>query len=471
MANTFYKNQIERVRIEGYTSEGAGVAHIDGQALFIPGTVRGDDCTVRVVNTRSRFAWGRLEELHTPSPYRSPADCRAYPACGGCALRHMTYEEELYMKSSHAVETIRRIGGAEPFYDGILGAADTAGYRNKAQYPVRFQKGRTVAGFYKSATHEVVPCDACRIESAASRAILRAVLEYMKKYRVFAYDEETGRGTVRHVYVRSSRNGSALACIVTAKRSLPEEKALVELIRRAYPQTAGVLLNVNTRRDNVILSGENRLLWGKDSIEETLLGYRFRLSVDSFFQINPAQTERLYAVARDYLGEGVGELLDLYCGVGSIGICLSGKAQRLTGVEIVPRAVEDARENARRNGIENARFFAADAGEAAAKLVAEGYRPDAIVVDPPRKGMDAACIDAIEKLSPEKLIYISCNVSTQARDIALLRDRGYEAKRLTAVDLFPRTHHVETVILLSRKDVHERIKFDVNVEELMENSN
>ncbi len=443
-----YRNQIGRTVIEGYTSEGAGVARLDGQAVFVPGAVRGDDCDVRVVNTRSRFAWGRIERLHTPSPHRTAPDCNAFPACGGCALRHMTYEEELWFKQNHVIETLRRIGGAEPVFDGIIGAGRLEGYRNKAQYPVRFQKGRLTAGFYRSGTHEVVPCEDCRIESPASHALLQAVLAYMRRFRVHAYDESSGRGAIRHIYVRTNRRGEALLCIVAAQPSLPEMEALTAMLRRAWPELAGILLNVNTRRDNVILTDDTRLLWGQDHITEILLGRRFRLSVDSFFQVNPEQTEKLYSVAADYLDGNVRELLDLYCGVGSIGICLSDRAERLTGVEIVERAVRDAEENAQANGIVNARFLAADAGTAAAQLAEEGYRPDAIVVDPPRKGLDAACIAAILKMAPRQLIYISCNPSTQARDTALFAQQGYRAERVTTVDLFPRTYHVETVCCL-----------------------
>ena len=445
-----YKNQIGRVEIEGYTSEGAGVARLDGQAVFVPGTVRGDICDIRVVNTRSRFAWGRAERIVTPSAARTEPDCAAFPACGGCTLRHMSYEEELWFKENHVRETMRRIGGAEPVFDGIIGAERLEGYRNKAQYPIRFQKGRLTAGFYRSGTHEVVPCPDCCIESPASHAILRAVLDYMRRFRVHAYEEETGRGTIRHVCVRTNRQGEALACIVAAQPFLPETGSLIGMLRRAWPGLAGVLINVNNRRDNVILTGDTRLLWGNDHITETLLGKRFRLSADSFFQVNPDQTERLYSAAAAYLDEHVGELLDLYCGVGSIGICLSDRAERLTGVEIVERAVRDAEENARLNGLHNARFLASDAGTAAGKLASEGCRPDAVVVDPPRKGLDGPCIDAIAAMSPRRLVYISCNPSTQARDIALLAERGYRAERLTAVDMFPRTFHVESVVKLTR---------------------
>ena len=445
-----YKNQIGRTVIEDYTSEGAGVARLEGQAVFVPGAVRGDDCDVRVVNTRSRFAWGRIERLYTPSEHRVRPDCAAFPACGGCALRHMSYAEELWFKEHHVRETMRRIGGAEPVFDGIIGADHLEGYRNKAQYPVRFQNGRLTAGFYRSGTHEVVPCENCLIESPASHAILEAVLQYMRHFHVHAYAEETGRGAIRHIYVRTNRRGEALACLVSAKASLPEVGELTAMLRRSWPGLAGLLLNVNTRRDNVIMSGDTRLLWGRDAIEETLLGRQFRLSADSFFQVNPEQTEKLYSVAAGYLEGEVQELLDLYCGVGSIGICLADRAKHLTGVEIVERAVRDAEENARINGLHNTRFLAADAGTAAAQLLREGCSPDAIVVDPPRKGLDAACIDAICEMAPRQLIYISCNPSTQARDVALLSQRGYRAARMTAVDLFPRSFHVETVVLMTR---------------------
>ena len=448
--NQCYKNQRGLVKIEGYTSEGAGVAHLDGCTIFVPGTVRGDECEIKVTAVRPRYAWGKVTSLHTPSPYRIRSDCRAFPDCGGCALRHLSYEEELWMKKTHALETMRRIGGADPVFDGILGAGDIEAYRNKAQYPVRFQKGKIVSGFYRGGTHEVVPCDACRLESPISRVIRDTVLAYMRQYHIEAYEEEKERGAIRHILVRTSRAGEALVCLVTAKRELPALDQLVSMLLKVCPGTAGVFLNFNTRRDNVIVSEQTVKIWGNETITETLLGRRFQLSVDSFFQINPAQTEKLYAAAASYLGEGVGELLDLYCGVGSIGICLSDRAKRLTGVEIIERAVRDAEENARANGLINARFFAADAGTAALRLAEEGYRPDAIVVDPPRKGLDSMCLDAIAEMGPEKLIYISCNPSTQARDVALLRERGYEAKRMTAVDLFPRTFHVETVVLLSK---------------------
>ncbi len=461
-----YQNQIARAVIEGYTSEGAGIARLNGCAVFVPGAVRGDDCDIRVVNVRSRYAWGKIERLYTPSPHRVVPDCRVFPDCGGCALRHLTYEEELRLKKDHAMETMRRIGGSEPIFDGIIGAREVDAYRNKAQYPVRYQKGRVVAGFYRNGTHEVVPCGDCRIESAASRAIRNAVLAYMRRFHVHAYNELDGSGLIRHIFVRTSRNGTSLVCIVATKKELPFSRELVDMLRRACEGVTGILINVNRRRDNVILSDETVLLWGSEFITETLLGYRFRLSVDSFFQVNPAQTERLYAVAASYLGDGVRDLLDLYCGVGSIGICLSEKVRRLTGVEIVARAVQDAEENARENGITDARFLAADAGTASRQLAKEGYQPDAIVVDPPRKGLDIVCIDAIIHMAPEKLIYISCNPSTQARDVALLRERGYEAVRMTAVDLFPRTHHVETVVLLSKLNAKQHIEINLDMDEL-----
>ena len=435
--------------IRGYNSQGDGVARIGGEVVFVPGTADGDECRIRVVNTRSKYAWGELLEVLTPSEVRVDPGCGAYPACGGCALRHIRYEEELKLKAQRVRDAFSRIAGLEVELEDITGAPQIERYRNKAIFPVQRIKDGNIAGFYKRASHEIVPFSDCLLESEASQRILRAVLAYMEKYNVRAYDEKTDKGIVRHVFVRTSRTGESIACIVAARERLPMQDKLIELLRQAEPGLCGVLLNVNQRRDNVLMSGASKVLRGRGYIEETLLGKTSVLSADSFFQINPAQTENLYACAGEFLGQ-CGDLLELYCGVGSIGICLSGHAQRVTGVEIVPQAIEDAKRNAERNGLENIRFFCADAGQAAEKLCAQGERPDAVLVDPPRKGMDEACIAAIVKMEPEKIVYISCNPATQARDCAILAKRGYRVERLRAFDMFPRTSHVESVVKLAR---------------------
>ena len=439
------------VEITGYNSQGDGVGRIGGEVVFIPGTAKGDICRSRVVNTRSKYAWGELLEVETPSDVRTDPSCSAYPACGGCALRHIEYEAELELKAQRVRDAFSRIGGLDAALEGITGAPETTRYRNKAIYPVRRTKDGNIAGFYKRASHEVVPFEDCLLESEASQRILRAVLDYMEKYNVRAYDEVSGRGIIRHVFVRTSRAGESIACIVSAREHLPMQDKLVELLRQAEESLHGVLLNYNPRRDNVVMNGPSRILWGEGYVEETLLGKKFVLSAHSFFQINPAQTENLYACAGEFLGQ-CEDLLELYCGVGSIGICLSDRAKRVTGVEIVPQAIEDAKRNAARNGLENIRFFCADAGQAAEKLCAKGEKPDAVLVDPPRKGMDEACINAIVTMNPEKIVYISCNPATQARDCAILAQHGYTIDRLRAFDMFPRTSHVETVVLMTRTE-------------------
>ena len=454
------------VKIEGYNAQGDGVARVGGEVVFVPGTALGDSCVIKVVNTRSRYAWGELVRVLTPSPERMDPGCAVYPACGGCALRHIRYEEELALKAQRVRDAFTRIGGLEVELEGITGAPQIRRYRNKALYPVRRMGGENAAGFYRRASHEVIPCLDCELESEISLKVLHTVLDYMRKYAVRAYDEKSGSGIVRHVFVRSARDGSAIACIVSAKPHLPMQERLLEMLRTAAPQLRGILLHVNTRRDNVVMSGPSSVLWGEGYVEETLLGKTFRLSADSFFQINPAQTENLYACAGEFLGN-CRELLELYCGVGSIGICLSSHAGRVTGVEIVPQAVEDAKENARRNGLDNVRFFCADAGEAAQKFCALGEHPDAILVDPPRKGMDEACIAAIAQMAPDRIVYISCNPATQARDCARLQEKGYSVQRLRAFDMFPRTAHVETVVLLSKGEVDsKKIRVEFSLEDM-----
>lgn len=449
--NKIKYGKIYTVTIDNYNSQGDGVARIDGEVVFVPGTACGDVCNIRIVNTRSKFAWGELLEILTPSAVRIDPDCNVYPACGGCALRHIEYEEELRLKAKQVTDAFSRIGGLTVNFEGITGAPETQRYRNKALYPVRRSREGNVAGFYRRASHDVVPCLDCKLESEISLKILQAVLSYMEQYNIRAYDERTGSGIIRHVFVRSSRDGSAIACIISTKPHLPMQERLIDLLRESVPNLRGILLNVNTRRDNVVMTGQSQLLWSESYVEEVLLGKKFVLSADSFFQINPAQTENLYACAGEFL-DHCDDLLELYCGVGSIGICLSDRAKHVTGVEIVPQAIEDARRNAERNGLENIEFFCADAGDAAKQFSAQGRRPDAILVDPPRKGMDNACIEAIVEMSPEKIVYISCNPATQARDAALLAEQGYEVTRLRAFDMFPRTSHVETVCLLIKKD-------------------
>ena len=366
-------------------------------------------------------------------------------------------------------DALRRIGGAEITVEEIFGSAETTGYRNKSQFPVS-RDGRV--GFYRARSHDVIPVTDCRLQTEQANAVARAVEQWLREAKVPAYDERTGKGLLRHIYVRTNREGQALVCLVVNGKKLPQEDELVRCIRQVCPETVGVVLNVNIRQTNVILGDAYRTLWGEDTLTDTLCGNVFRLAIPAFYQVNRPQAERLYGKAVELAGlTGKETVLELYCGAGTITLAMAGQAKKVLGAEIVPEAIENARENAKRNGVENVEFFCGDAGEVAEKLAAERLRPDVVVVDPPRKGLSEEVVRAIGTMEPERVVYVSCDPGTLGRDVKRFAELGYVLRQATAVDMFPRTCHVETAAVFDRKDIHERIKFDVNVEELMENSN
>lgn len=434
--------------MDGWSSDGAGVCRIDGRAVFVPGAIPGELWEVRILKVTATAVYGRGERCLAASPDRLEPDCPAFPRCGGCALRHVRYERELAFKLERVNEAYRRIGGLSLQAEGILGAAETEGYRNKAIYAV---SPTLEPGFFRPRSHDVIPVERCRLQSPASDRAARAVCDFCRENGVSAYDEKSGRGLLRHIFVRTARDGRLQLTMVDNGGFGPKTQALVEAVRAACPETVGIFLNVNKTRGNTVLAGEFYLLWGEATLSDVLCGQRFALSPRSFYQVNPAQAERLYQAALEMAApEGKGTVLDLYCGAGTISLCLAQGAGQVIGAEIVPAAVENARENARRNGLHNVEFLCADAGEAAQTLLRRGIRPDAVVVDPPRKGLSAEVIDAVCGMAPDRLVYVSCNVATQARDLALLAQRGYQPRRALAVDMFPRTAHVETVALLTR---------------------
>ena len=444
------KNQVYTASIEGYTAQGAGVARIDGMAVFIPGTARGDLCRIRLVKVLKNYAFGRVEELLTPSPHRIPVDCAAFPKCGGCTFRHLTYEEELWQKQRRVWDAMRRIGGFDLPEPAITGSPSVECYRNKAQFPVAQADGKTVWGFFRSRSHDLIPLQTCAIQDPRACAAADAVCAWADANRVRPYDETTGKGLLRHIYARTGKAGLHLALVVT-RQEIPAAEDLIARLRTACPDLCGLVLNVNTRGDNVILGDTCRTLWGDDRLEDDLMEASFRLSPLSFYQVNHAQTQQLYAHALDCadLTEDT-VALDLYCGIGTITLALAKRCKTVIGAEIVPQAIEDAKENARRNGVENAQFFCGDAGQTAAHLAKEGFAPDVIVCDPPRKGMDEAAINAILQMNPKRIVYVSCECETLARDAKLLAEGGYTLQHVQAFDMFPRTGHVETVAMLSR---------------------
>ena len=442
------KNEIYDCEITDWSSDGAGVTRIGGQTVFVPGTIPGEQWRVRIVKVRASEAFGKGEACLRPAPERIEPDCPVYPRCGGCALRHMTYAKELEFKRSRVDEAYRRIGGLDLRVSEILGAEQTEAYRNKAIYAVTPDLR---PGFFRPRSHEVSGVERCRLQSAASDRAARAVCEFCREQGVPPYDEATGKGVLRHVFTRTARSGALQVTVVAAGGFGAKTAALADALCRACPEIDGVILNVNKTSGNTVLAGEFYTLWGSGTLRDTLCGADFELSPMSFYQVNPAQAERLYARALEYAAPEGGEcVLDLYCGAGTISLCLARRARQVIGAEIVPAAVENARANALRNGFDNVEFLCADAAAAAAELARRGVRPDAVVLDPPRKGLTPELIETVCAMAPARVVYVSCNVATQARDLKHFAKLGYAAAEATAVDLFPRTAHIETVVLMSR---------------------
>ena len=459
------KNQEHTVTIEGYGEGGMGVARIDGRVVFVHGALRGEKCRVLILKTLKSVAFAKVLEVLEPSSERMESDCPYFPRCGGCTYRHIRYEEELRLKKQRVQDNLSRIGGSDVTVEEILGAQDTLRYRNKAQYPV--SKDGAV-GFYRARTHEVIECEHCLLVRPEADAAAEALRAYMQSCHVAGYDEKTGRGLVRHLYVRSNAAGESLICVLVNGDKLPKEDRLVALLRDACPKCTGIVLGTNTKKGNVILGDRYRTLWGSDRLEDTLCGKTFRLSVPSFYQVNRVQAERLYAKTIEFADlTGQETVLDLYCGAGTITLALSDHAKKVLGTEIVPEAIDDARENAARNGVKNAEFFCGDASDVAKKLARENLRPDVITVDPPRKGLAADVVESIAEMQPGRVVYVSCDSATMARDVKRLADLGYTAQRACAVDMFPRADHVETVVLLSKGEVDsKKIRVEFSLEDM-----
>ena len=588
--------QKAEVEITGYSSDGLGVCRIDGCAVFVPNAIRGERCEISVTHVSRNSAHGKIDKILEKSPHRIPRACPVAKLCGGCQYHHMDYAEELYAKAQKVTDALNRIGGqslppvpitggdglrrlceaaenrepgtgnGEPgtgngesgagdepaCRDGTLpsalplrsGAVPEAvyAYRNKAQYPVSEKNGRPIAGFYKNRTHEVIPVERCAILPEVFDRVKDLVLRWAAEDGVSVYDERSGKGLLRHIYVRQGAvSGEVMVCLVVNSEGLPREKRLVHALRREIPGLASVLLSENTQNTNVVLGDKLRTLWGRDWIEDELCGFRFRLSPRSFYQVNHDQAQRLYEKAVELAGlHGTETVLDLYCGTGTITLALSRAAGNAVGVEIVPQAIEDAKENARRNGVENVEFFCADASVAAERFAAQGtgnsqqatgdgafespvtshgspedgdykslvishrspedgdykspvtgYRspedggtdcrgqcahwprndgikgaaPDVIVVDPPRKGLAPDVIDAMVQMAPARIVYVSCDPATLARDVKRLTEKGYTLIHAEAFDLFPRTFHVETVVQLVRKNPDMTVRVTLNLED------
>ena len=447
------KNQVYEAEITDYTSEGQGVAKIEGCAVFVPNAIAGEKCQIRIEKVGKTWAAGKIVQLLEKSPHRINRGCPVAKLCGGCDFHHMDYEEECRLKGERVRTCLNRLGGQNLEIVPIHGAPDTTCYRNKAQYPVSQQKGRSYAGFFKAGTHQVIENKRCLILPEESDQVKDAVIDWMNQYRITVYDETTHKGLMRHIYVRRGAvSEQVLVCLVANGRKLNRIPELLERLKK-IPGFTTLVLSVNTKPGNAVLGDEFITLYGPGYIEDTLCGLTFRLSPRSFYQVNHHQAQELYNAAITAAGITKDDtVLDLYCGVGTITLAMSRAAGKVIGVEVIPQAVEDAKENAVRNGVSNAEFICADAGEAALELEKQGIKADVVVVDPPRKGLNADAIEAIDRFSPRRLVYVSCDPATLARDVALLEQRGFKLKNAQAFDLFPRCAHVESVVTMERDD-------------------
>ena len=467
------KNQILTLCIERLSSDGSGVAHSpDGETVFVPGAAPGDEADVRIVKDCKRYAFGILDHLRTPSPDRIPVDCAVAGPCGGCSLRHLDYTAELRAKQENVTDAFRRIGGLDVPVLDICPSPEVDRYRNKVQFPVGLDKnGNPCIGFYAGRTHRIVPCPDCKLQPGVLNDIGNALCRFFAENGIQPYNEETGRGLVRHIFLRrGAHSGQIMVCLVCTRPNFPHADALCTRLREQFADIATILLNVNSKNTNVILGTETHTLYGPGYIEDTLCGVPVQLGPLSFYQVNTLAAERLYGIAAQYAQLTPDDLLlDLYCGMGTIGLSMVDHCRELVGVEIVPEAIESAKANAARMGDAVAAkscFFCADAGQAATRLAAEGLHPDVVMLDPPRKGCDEATLSAVVRMAPRRVVYVSCNPATAARDAAWLEQNGYHAEKVQPVDLFPRTKHCETVCLLSKLNVKHHIEVEITMDEL-----
>jgi 23S rRNA (uracil1939-C5)-methyltransferase len=446
------KNQIFTGEITGCTSQGLGVARLEDRAVFVKGAIPGETCEIKIIKVTKTAVYGRLERILAASPHRVQPICPHFGKCGGCDFMHMDYQLESDLKRQRVADALSRIGGVDPEPLAITPAPTDQGYRNKAQFPVAMTENGPAAGFFRARSHDLIPVTHCHIQPPEADLAAQAVLDWMEKYHILPYDEATHSGYIRHIFLRKGAvSGQVMVCLVANCDHLPKSRQLVAQLLAVVPGLTTVVHNVNIRPGNAILGGTYHTLHGLGYIEDTLCGLTFRLSPASFYQVNHHQAQVLYekAIALADL-HGTETVLDLYCGTGTITLAMAHAAGQVIGVEVVPQAIADAQENARRNGIENARFFCADAGAAAQQLAQEGIRPEVITVDPPRKGLSPEVIDAVAKMAPQRVVYVSCDPATLARDVKRFAEAGYHFRTAHTVDLFPRTKHIESVCLLTQ---------------------
>ena len=445
------KNRNYIVDITGLSSEGLGVARIEGFTVFVEGALPKEQAEIKIVKVLKNYAFGKLLRTLKTAACRIEPSCGVVKRCGGCQLQHMSYEAQLQYKTQQVKDALERIGGLNGVaVHDTIGMEDPWRYRNKAQFPVGMD-GDVMIGFYANRSHEIIDTPQCSIQDAVNDNVIQTVREFIKKYDISVYDENTGKGIIRHIVTRKGfKTGEVMVCIVINGDSLPCGKALVEMLRARTDGLKSVVVNINKKKTNVILGERNIVIFGEEAIYDYIGEFKFRISPLSFFQVNPVQTEVLYGKALEYADlKGDETVFDAYCGIGTISLFLSRKAKKVYGIEIVPQAINNAKENARLNGVKNVEFLVGESEIVIPELYRKGIKADVIVVDPPRKGCDEKLLEVITEMSPEKVVYVSCNPATLARDLKYLSERGYEVREVQPVDMFPQTSHVESIVLMT----------------------
>ena len=466
----FRKNDLVTLEIEDCGIDGEGIGKADGFTVFVKDAVIGDTVTAKIIKAKKNYGYGRLMEVLKPSPYRVEPKCEFARQCGGCQLQALSYEQQLVFKTNKVKGHLERIGGFTDIpMEPIIGMDELFHYRNKAQFPVgRNKEGKIVTGFYAGRTHNIIENRDCALGVAENKEVLDRVIAHMEKYGIEPYNEATGKGLVRHVLIRYGYfTKEVMVCLILNGNKIPKEEQLVKSLCE-IPGMTSITINVNKKHSNVILGEEIRLLWGQEYITDRIGDISYQISPLSFYQVNPMQTQKLYAKALEYADlHGEETVWDLYCGIGTISLFLAQKAKFVRGVEIVPAAIENAKENAKLNGLENTEFFVGKAEEVLPREYKKnGVYADVIVVDPPRKGCDETLLETMIEMNPERIVYVSCDSATLARDLKYLCERGYELRKVCPVDQFGMTVHVETVVLLSQQKPDDTIEIDLDLDEL-----
>ena len=461
------KNDEIQLTVKSCTVQGSGVCDYNGMTVFVRGAVTGDHVIAHIIKVKKTYAVGIIKKITQRSPIRIKPDCAVSEKCGGCCFAHIRYDAELEIKQTQVEDNFKRIGGLDVPIKPIIPSPESSRYRNKAQYPVGSDGTFASIGFYAPMTHRIIDCADCYLQPEDFKNVVDIFRDLIREKKISVYDETTGKGLLRHIYIRKGfATGEIMVCLVANGRVIPFAEELVETLKSEISGLKSVILNINTKNTNVVLGSECITLYGSDYITDELCGLKFNISPLSFYQVNHDGAQVLYNKAKEYAGlTGKETLIDLYCGTGTIGLTMAKDAKQLVGVEIVEQAIENAKKNAELNGIENARFICGDASKAAEILLEEGIKPDVVVLDPPRKGCDGALVETVAKMSPNRIVYVSCDSATLARDCARFLEVGYEVTEATPVDMFPRTGNVETVVQLVRKNPDTHIDFEISLDE------